>query len=458
MTQTSRSESAGAIETGNHLSGNECILAIDHGSSGTARTALTYIKMGNIATPVALAELFGVSKRTISDLAKRGMVVRAGGGYALADSVRRYCSHLRELAIGRGGESAIASATAERARLANAQAELVETKGRKLRGELVDAAEVEAEWSGVLRNVRAGCLAIPSRVQQRLPHLTAHDVVEIDSTTNGKSKMTRLRLQHVHVFCDRHGKVRHYFRRRGTKQIPLPGLPGSAEFMEAYQAALAGVVAPQKQIGASRTKPGTVSAAIVGYLPLARFSLAPGTQEMRRAILERFRDAHGDKRIATLPPPFIAHMLSRMKPAAARNWLKTLRGLLAFAVAEGFRADDPTLGLKLPPMKTDGIHAWTEDEIARFEVHFPIGTKARLAFALLPDTLQRRGDVVGMGPQHVKGGAIHVRQNKTGAPLAVAELSELASGARCDSLRSSDLPDNGARQAVHGGGLRQLVS
>jgi phage terminase Nu1 subunit (DNA packaging protein) len=32
----------------------------------------------------------------------------------------------------------------------------------------------------VLRTVRAGMLAVPSRVQQRLPHLIAHDVAQID--------------------------------------------------------------------------------------------------------------------------------------------------------------------------------------------------------------------------------------------------------------------------------------
>jgi phage terminase Nu1 subunit (DNA packaging protein) len=33
----------------------------------------------------------------------------------------------------------------------------------------------------VLRTVRAGMLAVPSRVSQRLPHLSAHDVSEIDA-------------------------------------------------------------------------------------------------------------------------------------------------------------------------------------------------------------------------------------------------------------------------------------
>ena len=128
-----------------------------------------------------LADLLGVTARTIRALAKRRIIIRSGRNFALTESGRGYCEHLRKLATGRGGETAIASATTERGRLARAQAEFIETKGRKLRGELVDAAEVEAEWSGVLRTVRAGCLPIPSRCAQRLPHLASHDVGEIDS-------------------------------------------------------------------------------------------------------------------------------------------------------------------------------------------------------------------------------------------------------------------------------------
>jgi phage terminase Nu1 subunit (DNA packaging protein) len=45
---------------------------------------------------------------------------------------------------------------------------------------LLDSGAVEAEWSGILRMVWAGMLAVPSRCAARLPHLTAHDVAEID--------------------------------------------------------------------------------------------------------------------------------------------------------------------------------------------------------------------------------------------------------------------------------------
>ena len=75
----------------------------------------------------------------------------------------------------------LAKATEQRARLAAAQAELAELKAAKLRGTLLDAGEVEAEWSSILRVLRAAMLAVPSRVGQRLPHMTSHDLSEIDA-------------------------------------------------------------------------------------------------------------------------------------------------------------------------------------------------------------------------------------------------------------------------------------
>jgi hypothetical protein len=44
--------------------------------------------------------------------------------------------------------------------------------------------------------------------------------------------------RYVNSYWDRHGRLRHYFRRRkGAPSIPLPA-PGSAEFEQAYAAAL----------------------------------------------------------------------------------------------------------------------------------------------------------------------------------------------------------------------------
>ena len=65
-------------------------------------------------------------------------------------------------------------------RQAKAAAEKLELQNAVARREMVRAADVESAWAGVLRDVRAAMLAIPSRVQSRIPRLTAHDVSELD--------------------------------------------------------------------------------------------------------------------------------------------------------------------------------------------------------------------------------------------------------------------------------------
>ena len=50
--------------------------------------------------------------------------------------------------------------------------------------------------------------------------------------------MTKIRLNYIHEFRDRHGKTRRYVRLPGHKRVPLPGLPGTEVFNEVYAAAL----------------------------------------------------------------------------------------------------------------------------------------------------------------------------------------------------------------------------
>jgi integrase len=140
---------------------------------------------------------------------------------------------------------------------------------------------------------------------------------------------------------------------------------------------------------------------------------------MRRAILERFRTHHGDKSLAQMQRRHVLQILASLKPFASRNWLKTLRGLMAFALKAEIIRDNPTVGITPVRAKEGRIHTWTEDEIAQFEAFYPIGTRPRLAMALLLYTAQRRGDVVRMGQQHVRQGAVFVRQQKTGVSLAI---------------------------------------
>jgi integrase len=233
-------------------------------------------------------------------------------------------------------------------------------------------------------------------------------------------------LRFLQAWVDRTtGSPRYRFRRRGFPSTELPGVPGSPEFMAAYQTAM--MTAPAA-IGIKRNAPGSIAYVVAAYLDSqSHFGrLAPGTRAIRRSILERFREAHGELPFKTMPPKFIAWLLDQKKPNVARSWLKALRGLCRFAVALGFRADDPTRDIKAAAVKSDGFHSWTDAEIAQYEAHHPVGTKARLALALGRYTMQRRAEALAMGRQHIRNGELHVRQEKTGTALVLPVHPALA--------------------------------
>jgi integrase len=197
--------------------------------------------------------------------------------------------------------------------------------------------------------------------------------------------------------------------------------------MEAYQTAIAGETSPPT-IGASRTEPGSVNAAVASYFGSAVFAnLAPSTRRQRRYLLERFRAEHGTKRVALLQRDHIDRMVAAKAatPATAKIFLQALHVLMAHCIAAGLRSDDPTTGVKSARIRSAGIYTWSEDDIAAFEKRHPVTSRARLALALLLFTGQRRSDVVKMGRQHVRDGVLHVTQQKTGATLAIPLHAEL---------------------------------
>src|SRR5215471_12315673 len=95
----------------------------------------------------------------------------------------------------------------------------------------------------------------------------------------------------------------------GCHRLSRCRAPWSPEFMSAYEAALNN--AAIATIGIKRSVPGSVAEAIARYLDSTTgfTSLAPSTQAKRRAILNRFRDQHGDKRLPMLQPEHVARIL-----------------------------------------------------------------------------------------------------------------------------------------------------
>jgi hypothetical protein len=246
--------------------------------------------------------------------------------------------------------------------------------------------------------------------------------------------MARIRLKYVNAFVNRdrkNSRVRYYFRRRGSKAIPLRGLPGSEEFMAAYAAALAGV--PDVEIGVSRALPGTISALVVAYYGSDEWhKLAADTQKNRRRIIERFRVQHGNKRVALLEREHILGMLAAIeRPSAKRHWLKAIRGLLRAAVPT-MRRDDPTegiAGIKMP--KTKGHHTWTDEEIAQYRAYWPLGTQQRWSWN--SPSRPRRGVAKSSGSAR--------STSRTGASASSAPTAAKMSICRCHrSYRQRAMP------------------
>jgi site-specific recombinase XerC len=237
--------------------------------------------------------------------------------------------------------------------------------------------------------------------------------------------MSRLPLKFVHVFRDRHGHLRHYFR-KGTRRIPLPGLVGSEEFMAAYAAALNTNVAPE--LGADRTKPGTVGALVVRYYQSAEWNdLKHNTRKCRKGIIERFREQHGGKQVATLERHHIEQMMAQITlPHQRRRWLITIKLLLASAIPT-MRRDNPAVGIAgVKIAKTRGYHTWEDHEIAQYRAHWPLGTQERLVMEFALEAVSRRVEVLRLGPQHVRNGRIRIERVKGSREVDIPLTPELA--------------------------------
>src|SRR5262252_2416662 len=224
--------------------------------------------------------------------------------------------------------------------------------------------------------------------------------------------MTRIRLKYVNEYRDRHGRVRRYFRRRRGRSIPLPGLPGSIEFMAAYQAALAVVSPPPPS--PKHVITGSLAAVATGYFRSADFAnLSPSSQRSYRVALKPILAAHGHRLVRELPKEAARHIIEdigAVRPGMANLTRSVLSKMVAYAIDTCVRADNPFAGLK--PYRLGTYHTWTDAEIAQFECRWPLGTRERLAFALLLYTGQRGGDVVKMLRSDIVDGRIRVAQDK----------------------------------------------
>jgi integrase len=230
----------------------------------------------------------------------------------------------------------------------------------------------------------------------------------------GVTLMRRKRPPFVELWRDRHGKIRCYFRKDRGQRVSLPSNVGSDEFNASYQAALAGQLAPVRERHA-RGAAGTINALVISYKQSPAYKALRETTKVGYASrIETLRTMHGHRTVAGLSRERIITAILQPyadRPGAALSILKMLRVLIRHAIDIGWLKHDPSLGIKRP--RTQEIRSWTDAEIRTFEKCWPIGTKQRLAFALMLYTGQRRSDVHRMTWADVSGNTIRVVQQKT---------------------------------------------
>ena len=223
--------------------------------------------------------------------------------------------------------------------------------------------------------------------------------------------MPRKLPPHVQIERTRHGKTVYYFRRSQHApriRIPAPTEPG---FRAAYAAALTNAEKP-----ASKAHKGTLEWLVDAYKRSAHWAnLKPSTRRMRDNILKRVVTESGQVPFAAITRRHINEAVDRRPPHAGNTFRKVMSQMFAWAVSVDLVPVNPVQGATRHKIKSDGHHAWTLEEVARFHARWPVGTRERLCMDLALFTGLRRSDLAILGRQHVRDGVISIQTQKTGA-------------------------------------------
>ena len=209
-------------------------------------------------------------------------------------------------------------------------------------------------------------------------------------------------------YKDRHGTVRWRYRRKG-KTITLPGKPGEPEFDAAYLAAVEGRQKPKAEV---RRLPGAATPRSLGAAWRKVQQSAEwkahdqATKDKNIRLAEAFLDSRVIPENPTLWRDISVQDLRRRHlkdiiaahsgtPHKAKHLLTAIRKMIYAALDEEWIEIDPSYKLKWRPAYK-GWKAWPVEALEKFEARWPIGTNARLAYALAFWLGNRAGDVVSV--------------------------------------------------------------
>jgi integrase len=240
--------------------------------------------------------------------------------------------------------------------------------------------------------------------------------------------MTKMRVDFPYLMMDRdrHGNERLYVRRHRHK-VRIREEIGTEAFARAYADALSFLGTPAAPIAERITaaKVGTFGWLAAKYFGSVEFRrLDAKSQTTRRAVIEDClreprkpgaKDLMRDCPISSLSAAHVKMLRDRKEqtPGAANNRKKYVSALFGWAVEDGSMRMNPARDVRKISYASEGFYTWTVEDVRKFEARHPIGTKGRLALALLLYLGLRRGDVVKIGPSMVTNGWLSLVPRKT---------------------------------------------
>jgi integrase len=232
--------------------------------------------------------------------------------------------------------------------------------------------------------------------------------------------MPKPRPPYLQRLTNRHGNPVWYVHKRPAPRVLIRAEYGSPGFEAEYNAALVGP--PRATVGA-KALGGTLGWLWDRYRESVSWAaLSPSTRRQRENIMGRPLSASGSEPFASIKSSDLRAALDGMEdtPCQANHLLKTMRGLFKWATGRHLPVD-PTLTVKpLQTARTEGFPVWTEDDVARYQAKWPVGTKERVWLDVLLYTGLRRGDAVTLGRQHVRNGTWTLRTEKSQGVVEVS--------------------------------------
>jgi integrase len=214
--------------------------------------------------------------------------------------------------------------------------------------------------------------------------------------------MPRPRPPHLQRETTRHGKTVWFVRIGKGPRTRIRAAFGTPAFDAEYVAAVSGELAPSAR---ARVLATSLRWLWDSYRETGAWTeLALSTRRQRENIMLHVLKESGAKPYGAIKPSHIQDGVDRRSktPAAARNFLDTMKGLFRWAKKRGHVALDATAGDVDSPKrkKSNGFPAWTREDVAAYQRRWPIGTRQRVWLDVLLYTGPRRGDAAIIGKQH----------------------------------------------------------